>query len=237
MARAEGSGGVGARTRAVLFDVDGTLIDSVDAHARAWQEVFADLGVKVPFDEVRRQIGKGGDQLMPVFLPADVVERDGEAIERRRTELFRAKYLPGLRPFPSTRELVERAIGAGLKVVLASSAKGDELEAYKKIARVEDLIQEATSSDDAERSKPHPDIFQAALEKLGGLDPAAALVVGDTPYDAEAAVKAGVRPVGLLCGGFPEAGPRAAGCVAVYRDPADLLARFEGSPLDPRGGG
>lgn len=222
------------RTRAVIFDIDGTLIDSVDAHARAWQEVFARYGVHVPFEEVRHQIGKGGDQLMPVFLPRELIESKGEQIERERGDLFKRKYLPHVRPFPGVRPLFERVRAEGLKVALASSAKGDELKEYTRIAGIDDLVDTATSSDDAERSKPHPDIFAAALAKLGGVGAAEAVAVGDTPYDAQAAGKIGIRTVGLLCGGFPEAELRAAGCVAIYRDPADLLAHFDESPLAPR---
>jgi HAD superfamily hydrolase (TIGR01509 family) len=222
------------RTRAVIFDVDGTLIDSVDAHARAWQEVFARYGVNVPFERVRQQIGKGGDQLMPVFLPRDLIERKGKEIERERVEIFKSRYLPKVRPFPGSRELIERVKAEGLQVAIASSAKEDELREYLKIARIDDLIEHTTSSDDAERSKPYPDIFQAALAKLGGVSPAEAVAVGDSPYDAEAAGKAGMRAVGVLCGGFPESELRAAGCVAIYKDPADLLAHFDESPLSPR---
>jgi beta-phosphoglucomutase-like phosphatase (HAD superfamily) len=116
-------------------------------------------------------------------------------------------------------------------VALASSAKADEIETYKRIARIEDLVADETTSDDVERSKPHPDVFLAALEQLGQVRPTDAIAVGDTPYDAEAAGKAGLATIGLLCGGFPETDLRAAGCVAIYQDPADLLARFDASPL------
>jgi len=217
--------------KAVLLDVDGTLIDSVDYHARAWQEVFARLGYDVPFERVRHQIGKGGDQLMPVFLPKDLVERSGEQIERERLELFRTKYLPQVRAFPGTRELFQRIRSDGRRIVLASSAKGEELEAYKKIARIGDLIEEETSSDDSERSKPHPDIFEAALAKLGDVPHDETIAVGDTPYDAEAAGRAGVRTISMLCGGFPASELRQAGCIALYSDPADLLAHYEESPI------
>jgi HAD superfamily hydrolase (TIGR01509 family) len=220
----------------VIFDADGTLIDSVDGHAAAWQEILARYGRVVPFEEVRHQIGKGGDQLMPVFLPKEVVERLGEQIERERLELFKAKYLPRVKPFPKVRELFERIRADGRKIVLASSAKGEELRTYKKLARIDDLVEEETSSDDAERSKPHPDIFHAAMAKLRGASPDDAVAVGDTPYDAEAAGKAGLRTIGVLCGGFPEAELREAGCIAIYRDPADLLARYDESPLSPRAG-
>lgn len=217
--------------KAVIFDIDGTLVDSVDFHAEAWQRAFEHFGKKIPYAEVRRQIGKGGDQLMPVFLSEEELDEFGKELEKWRGELFKREYLPRVRGFPKVRELFRRVHDDGKRPALASSAKGDELEAYKKIAHVEDLVEEETSKDDAERSKPHPDIFEAALEKLGDLKPEEAVVVGDTPYDAEAAGKLGLKTVGVLCGGFPEAGLRAAGCVAIYRDPADLLARYGESPL------
>ncbi|HMB03450.1 MAG TPA: HAD family hydrolase [Isosphaeraceae bacterium] len=219
--------------RAVIFDVDGTLIDSVDAHARAWRDMFARYGHEVPFDEIRHQIGKGSDQLMPVFLSEDEMERFGERLDRERSAWFKKEYLPHLRAFPATRELFERIKEDGRRIVLASSAKEDELERYKELARIGDLIEEATSSDEAEKSKPHPDIFQAALGRLKDVEPAEVLVVGDTPYDVEAASKADLRTIGLLCGGFPEAEIRAAGAIAIFRDPADLLARYDESPLAP----
>ena len=216
---------------AVIFDVDGTLIDSVDAHARAWQEALADFGYHVRFEDVRAQIGKGGDQLLPVFVPTDELKRVGEALERHRGELFKRRYMLGLQPFASVRELVEHILGTGRRIALASSATADEVETYKRIARIEDLVAEETSADDVERSKPHPDVFEAALERLGGVSAGGAIVIGDTPYDAEAATRAGLATIGVLCGGFPEADLRDAGCVAIYRDPADLLERFDESPI------
>lgn len=216
--------------QAVIFDVDGTLIDSVDQHALAWLKTFRRWNVFPTFEDVRGQIGKGGDQMMPVFLSAEVVEREGGAVEAFRHDLFKREFLPGVQPFRDVPALFQRLREDGRRAVLASSAKGDELERYKKIAGVSDLIEDATSADDAERSKPFPDIFLAALD-AAAVSADAAVVIGDTPYDAEAAVKAGVRPIGVLCGGFPEADLRAAGCIAVYRDPAHLLAEYERSPL------
>lgn len=217
--------------KAVIFDVDGTLVDSVDLHARAWQEAFAHFGKQFDFERVRSQIGKGGDQLMPVFLSQKELDEFGEELEEYRGELFKREYLPRVKVFPAVRELFQRVKDEGLQTALASSAKEDELKTYKKIARIEDLIEEETSSDDAEKSKPHPDIFEAALERLDDMSPAEAVVVGDTPYDAEAAAKAGLRTVGLLCGGWSEDELKRAGCVAVFKDPADLLARYPQSPL------
>ena len=220
--------------KAVIFDVDGTLIDSVDLHARAWQEALAHFGKQFDFERVRYQIGKGGDQLMPVFLTQDELDEFGEKLEEYRGKLFKREYLSRVKAFPAVRELFQRVLDEGLQTALASSAKADELKTYKKIAHIEDLVEEETSSDDAEKSKPHPDIFEAALSRLGDMRPAEAVVVGDTPYDAEAAGKAGLQTIGLLSGGFPEEDLRAAGCITIYRDPADLLANYEASPLAAR---
>ncbi|GJE57512.1 MULTISPECIES: HAD family hydrolase [Methylobacterium] len=217
--------------RAVIFDIDGTLLDSVDLHAQAWVEAFAHFGVETDPALVRRQIGKGGDELMPVFLSAERVEREGEAIEAWRSDLFKRDYLDRVKPFPGVRALFERIRAADLQIALASSGKRDEVEHYQEILGIADLVDMATSSDDAERSKPHPDIFQAALKKLAPLDAGSMIVVGDTPYDAEAAGKAGLSTIGLLCGGFPEADLSAAGCVAIYRDPQALLDGFDRSLL------
>jgi HAD superfamily hydrolase (TIGR01549 family) len=217
--------------KAVIFDVDGTLIDSVDLHAKAWQDAFREFGHEVAFDTIRGQIGKGGDQLLPVFLSQSEIEAQGKALESRRSEILKERYLPQVKPFPKVRDLLQRIQADGTRIALASSAKEDELQVYKKVAHIEDLLQAETSSDDAEASKPNPDIFEAAMQHLGGLGADQAIVVGDTPYDAEAAGKAGLRTIGLLCGGWPEDALRQAGCVATYRDPADLLDQYDGSPL------
>ena len=217
--------------KAVIFDVDGTLIDTVDLHAAAWVEALKHFGFEVAFQDMRAQIGKGGDQILHGLLPPDLVSEKGEEIREFRTNLFKSDYLPRARAFPGVRDLFETLRDRGKRVVLASSGKEDEVEHYKEIANIADLVEDATSSDDAERSKPFPDIFRAALAKLGPLTAEEVVVVGDTPYDAEAARKAGIRSVGVLCGGFPEDALRAAGCIAVYDGPEDLLVRLDRSVL------
>ena len=217
--------------RAVIFDIDGTLLDSVDLHAQAWVEAFAHFGVETDAAKVRSQIGKGGDELMPVFLPPERIEREGKEIESYRSDLFKRKYLPEVRPFPAVRPLFERIRAADLKIALASSGKGPEVERYQEILGIADLVDVVTSSDDADRSKPHPDIFEAAAQKLEGFGKDEMIVIGDTPDDAQAASKAGLRTIGVLCGGFPEADLSGAGCVAIYRDPQDLLDGFDRSLL------
>lgn len=217
--------------KAAIFDIDGTLVDSVDFHAEAWQRAFHHFGhYEIEFDEVRSQIGKGGDQLMPVFLAKEELEKFGEELEKYRTELFRQEYMHRVKPFPKVRELFLRLKRDGYRIGLASSSNKQDLEQYKEIAKIGDLLEADTSADDAEKSKPHPDIFEAALERLGNVNPQEAVVVGDTPYDAQAAGKLKIGEIiGVLCGGFAEQELRAAGCGEVFRDPADLLARYERS--------
>lgn len=214
--------------KAVIFDIDGTLVDSVDLHARAWQETFAHFGHRVSFSEIRAQIGKGGDQLMPVFLSKEEIASRGKAIEQYRSELYKKNYFSRVRPFPKVRELFEQLLDDEWKIALASSAKGDELETYKDLCRINDLVDVETSSDDAEKSKPYPDIFQAAVARLK-VSPQDCVVVGDSPYDAQAATKAGIRSIGFLCGGFSREDLNAAGYLYLYSDAADLLARYHES--------
>ena len=217
---------------AILFDVDGTLVDSVDLHARAWQEAFAHFGKRLPYREIRAQIGKGGDELLPVFLDETERDRMGERLESFRADLFRREYLRHARPFAHARDLVRRVKDAGLLVGLASSAQRQELEYHLGLLGVRALVDAATTADDVDRSKPHPDVFAACAAKLG-VDPRAAVAVGDSPFDAIGARRAGARAVGLLSGGFPRDALVRAGCEAIYADPEDLLRRFDGSPLAP----
>ena len=211
---------------AVIFDVDGTLVDSVDFHAEAWQRAFSAFGFEFDLSEVRSQIGKGGDQLLPVFLHGDTLERQGKQIETYRQDLFEREYFHRVLGFPKVPELFRFLIDAGKTLALGSSAKTDDLDVYKKAAGIEGMTTVETTSDDAERSKPHPDIFIAALDRLK-LPAKRVVVVGDTPYDVEAAKKAGMATTGLLCGGFSEESLREAGAVDIYRDPGHLLAVLE----------
>jgi HAD superfamily hydrolase (TIGR01509 family) len=160
-----------------------------------------------------------------------VLERRQEEMEEFRAALFKREYMPRVQPFPGVPDLFRRLREAGIKVAVASSGKGDEVAAHLRTLGVEHLIDATTTSDDAERSKPFPDIFEAAFRKLGLSDPSEALVVGDTPYDAEAARAGGFSTVGVLCGGFAEGALREAGCVAIFRDPLHILTEFDNSPF------
>jgi HAD superfamily hydrolase (TIGR01509 family) len=219
------------RPDAVIFDIDGTLIDSVDLHARAWVEAFAHFGYHVSFEQVRPQIGKGGDQLMPAFISVEVLRQIGHELEQYRSDLFKRTYLPHVKSFPKVRDLLLKIRENDQRIALASSGKKDEVKEYKQIAQITDLVDVETSADDAERSKPAPDIFRAVLAKLSPLRPSHVLVVGDTPYDAEAANKVHLKTVGVLSGGTPLDRLRAAGCIAVFQSPADLLTHYDESPL------
>jgi HAD superfamily hydrolase (TIGR01549 family) len=216
---------------AAIFDVDGTIVDSVDLHAKAWQVAFAKFGKKISLHQIRRQIGKGADQLLPVFFSKQELHEFGKELDEHRSELFQREYLPLVKGFPKVRELFQRIKRDHKRIALASSAKAEELEIYKKIAKITDLIESETSSQDADKSKPHPDIFEAALSQLPGITLDQVIVIGDTPYDAEAAAKANLQTIGLLCGGWREKHLRQAGCIAIYKNPADLLAHYEKSPL------
>jgi HAD superfamily hydrolase (TIGR01509 family) len=212
--------------KGILLDVDGTLVDSNDAHARAWVRALEEHGIAVPYETVRRLIGKGGDKLLREAAGIDADSRKGKAISKRRGEVFQKDFLPSLRPFPQVRELLECMKQQGLRLAVASSAEDDELTGLLRLCGADDLVEARTSSDDADNSKPDPDIVQAALQRLG-LPADEVLLLGDTPYDVEAGTRAGVKVVGLRSGGWHDLD----GTVAVYDSPADLLDRFEGSPF------
>jgi HAD superfamily hydrolase (TIGR01549 family) len=216
---------------AVIFDIDGTLIDSNDFHAEAWVKAFKKFGKDVKFYEARRQVGKGGDQYLPVFLTQKEIREFGKDLEEERGRIFKRQFMSKIKPFPKVRELFQKIQADGKRIALASSAKKDELEKYKQIAGIADLIEEETSADDAEKSKPEPDIFQAALDKLGKVRKKNVVVIGDTAYDAEAAAKINLKTIGVLTGGWTESELLSAGCKEVYRDVAELLENYEKSIL------
>jgi len=214
--------------KGVLLDVDGTLVDSNDAHAKAFEEVFKEYGYDVPFERVRPLIGMGGDQIFPEFAPGtNDKEGKGKEMATRRSEQFLEK-VPTLKPTNGARQLLERMKQEGLMLIAASSAKQEELDELLKVAEVEGLIDAVTTSSDAESSKPEPDIIKIALQK-GGLQPDEVVLLGDTPYDIEAARKAGVRTIALRSGGFPD--DQLKDAIAIYDDPADVLAHYDQSPL------
>ena len=224
-----------SRIRAALFDVDGTLIDSNDFHAEAWTRTFAQFGRDVPLDRVRGLIGMGGDNLMPAVLPADFIDTHAQEMEAFRADLFAREYMDRIRPFPGVRALFERVRAAGIDIVLASSGKEDEVAHHLELIGCGDLVSATTSADDAEHSKPDPDIFAAALAKMPGVSAAQAVVVGDSPYDMRAAKALGIATIGFRSGGFADDVLRQAGCDALYDDAADLLARFDRSVLAGEG--
>jgi HAD superfamily hydrolase (TIGR01509 family) len=212
--------------KGAIFDIDGTLLDSNDAHAQSWVDTFAEAGYDVPFDAVRPLIGMGADKLLPKAAGIKHDSKEGKTLVKRRSEIFRERYLPRLRPLKGSRELVLRVRADGLKAIVATSAKDEELKGLLKAAQVEDLIEERATASDAKRSKPDPDIVEAAIEE--SRIPAAHLVmIGDTPYDIEAATKARVRVIAFRSGGWPDEALK--GAVETYDGPADLLAHYESS--------
>lgn len=219
---------VAARLRGVILDVDGTLVDSNHAHARAWQEALAEHGIDRPLPTIRRLIGMGGDNLLPELTGLEHDSPKGKAISERRAKAFEERHLPGVKPFPQVRKLLLRMREVGLYLSVGSSAKEKEMRPLLDIAGVTDLIHAVTSSSDVESSKPDPDIVEAAFGELH-LHPHEVVMIGDTPYDIEAARRAHVDTLAFRCGGWDDAG--LAGARAIYDGPADLLARFDTSPL------
>lgn len=217
-----------ADVQAVLLDVDGTLIDSNDAHAQAWVDVGREFGHSIEFDRVRWMIGMGGDRVLPELTGLEEESEEGARILERRGQIFRSRYLPGLRAFPGAVDLVRRMQEDGKQLVVATSASEADLGPLLEQAGLDGLLTKATNSDDADASKPAPDIVEAALAKSGA-EASHAVMIGDTPYDVKAARRAGVRVIGLTCGGWPA--HELAGAAAVYEDAAALLRDYERSLL------
>jgi len=205
---------------AMIFDVDGTLVDSNDAHARSWVETLQEAGLPSDFATVRRLIGVGGDKLLPQVTGVAPESERGKRILERRTEIFRDRYMSGLRPFPGARQLLQALASDGFRLAVATSARKDELARLLEIAGVSDLVEKKTSAADVESSKPDPDVVHAALGRLG-VEPGQAFLVGDTPYDGEAAHRSGVRFIGFRSGGWMDA--ELAGALAIFDGPADML--------------
>jgi HAD superfamily hydrolase (TIGR01509 family) len=221
--------------RAVLLDVDGTLVDSNDLHVEAWRRAFRAHGKEVPREALHGQMGKGGDLIVQAFLAGDEARRFGDAVDRLHVEIFVREYQPRERALPGVRPLLERMKADGLRLVLATSAKDEELEGHLGLLRIDDLLDHRTSADDAGRSKPSPDIFLAALRALHGGLPQEARVIGDSPWDATAARRAGIPMLGVLTGGFRRDELRSSGALAVYADLRELLERYDESPLAREG--
>lgn len=220
--------------KAVLFDVDGTLIDSNDLHVEAWLETFRHFDIEATEEQVRADLGKGGDQLAPDFVSEADLQDLQPKIEAFRADLYAREYLPRVKALPGVRALFERLRADGRTIVLASSGKAHEVDHAKQVAEITDLVDAQTTADDVAHSKPSPDIFRAALAKAAGVSAEQAVAIGDTPYDAQAARGAGVATVGVLSGGFSEDVLMKAGCIAVYADIRALLVGYDGSPLRKR---
>lgn len=214
-----------------MLDVDGTLVDSNLAHAQAWVDVFHEFGYDVALDKVQRLIGMGADKLLPTAIGVEKHSAEGGRLAERRKAIFHERYLPTLRPTRGARELLERLRCEPLRLAIASSAERQELAALLKIVDADDLVDDAASSEQVQGSKPDPDLVQVALGKLG-LAARAVLMLGDTPYDVQAANRASVGTIALTCGGWRAEELR--GALTVYADPADLLAHFDVSPLRRR---
>ncbi len=212
--------------RGVLLDIDGTLVDSNDANARAWMQALVSHGFEINYIKLREAIGMGGDNLLPRVVRIDSDSPEGEAVSKTRSEIMKSQYMPHLQSFPQVKALLTRMHAQGLKLVVVTSAKSDEADILLQTTGASDLIDVIATTEDAESSKPAPDILQAALKK-SGLAAESVVMLGDTPYDVQAAGKANVRILGVRCGGW--AAPDLQGAEAVYDDPADLLARYDDS--------
>ncbi len=214
--------------RAVLLDIDGTLVDSNDAHATAWVEALAEFGYDVPFVRGRPLIGMGGDKLLPEVTGVSKDSPEGKRITERRQKLFMERHLPMLKPFPEADRLAERMHASGLRLVVATSANAEEMQALAQVARLEPFLYHTTSASEAKSSKPDPDIVEVALRKAGAA-PEETLLLGDTQYDIAAGKEAGIAVVALRSGGTE---PRQLeGAIAVYDDPAALLRAYADSPF------
>ena len=215
---------------ALLSDIDGTLVDSNALHAEAWRRTFEHFGIQVRMGEAWSQIGKGGDKLIPVFVKEEDRDRLQKEMEAFRRQVFHRDYMPRIVAFSKSRDLFAKLKQSGIRIILATSSDEEDVATYKRIIGIEDLVDAQSSASEAKESKPEPDIFAVALKKAG-VSADRAIALGDTPYDAEAAGKIGIRVIGLTCGGWKRDDLLGAGCIEVYQDPADLLLHLEQSLL------
>jgi HAD superfamily hydrolase (TIGR01549 family) len=214
---------------AAILDIDGTLVDTNFHHAIAWYRAFHQHEVVLPIWRIHRHIGMGGDQLVEALAGERVEAEQGDDIRAAEKVLY-SELIGEVEPLEGSRELIEDLKERGHAVVLASSAKEDEVEHYLGLLDARELADGWTTSADVEATKPEPDLVQAAVEKAGGGD---AVMVGDTTWDCEAAGRAGVETVAVLTGGFSEAELRESGAVAVYRSIQDLRESLDETPLAP----
>lgn len=214
--------------RGVIFDIDGTLLASNNAHAQAWVETLTEAGYEIPLDVIWAMVGMGGDKLLPAASGIEVDSRFGKQLVARRWEIFREKYLPSLRPTPGARALAERLKADGLRLLVATSAKGGELDLLLDAADVADLMEMRSSSGGGKRSKPDPDIVQAAV-RSSRLEPEELVMIADSPYDVFAALGAHVNVLAVLSGGWTVL--ELSGATGTYDDPGDILRWYK---LDPR---
>lgn len=213
---------------AVLFDIDGTLVDSNFLHVESWARAFHELDLRVSAWRIQRMIGADSDELLSTLIgdePDDVQSRAKDLHSE-----FYEQLGPRLNVIDGARELVAAIAARGVRVVLATSAPEDELERLLPVLDIDDSTYAVTSGDDVETAKPRPDIIEVALEK-GRIDAAAAVMIGDSVWDIVAAGRAGVTSIGLLSGGTGEADLLEAGAVAVYDDVSDLLEALDASPV------
>ena len=214
----------GRRVETVLFDIDGTLIDSNAAHAQSWTQALGEHGIAVDVEDIRRLVGMGGDKLLPMVAQVSEESEVGRAIAKRKKAIF-GTLLPELKATPGARQLVAYLREQQVDVVIATSADAREASQLLERAGVADLIPQRASKDDAERSKPDPDIVRAALARSHAR-PETSVMVGDTPYDLEAARRSGISAFALRCGGYwTDAALRAAD--GIFDDPAALLAHWQ----------
>ncbi len=218
--------------RVAILDVDGTLVDTNYQHALAWFRALRQHDVHVPIWRIHRHIGMGGDQLVAALAGEQTEKQSGDDIRAAETALY-TEMLPEVEVMPGARDLIDRLKGSGWTVVLASSAKEQEIEHYLDLLDVREAIDDWTSSADVEKTKPHPDLIQVAMEKVGDSD---AVMVGDSTWDCAAAERAGLPSVAVLTGGFSEQELRDAGASAVFEALEDLCENLESTPLAEKGG-